>query len=60
MVDPRGLRAAYRRALGEFLNHIKYGCRAQQADYVLVRTDQPLDLVLTTFLASRAKKLKKN
>lgn len=40
------------------LSQVRCGCREQQADYLLVRTDQTLDVVLSTFLAARAKRVK--
>jgi uncharacterized protein (DUF58 family) len=53
LTDPRSLRKAYRRELDAFLRQVASGCRALQADYQLVTTDQPLDLVLRTLLARR-------
>jgi len=32
---------------------VKTGCRNQRIDYVPVRTDQPLDFALSSYLASR-------
>jgi uncharacterized protein (DUF58 family) len=57
VTEPRGLRAAYQNEIQSFIKKIRTGCRAQQIDYVTIRTDQPLDTVLTTFLAARKKRI---
>jgi uncharacterized protein (DUF58 family) len=57
VTEPRSLRAAYLREVQTFLQRVRTGCRSQQVDYHLVRTDQPLDAVLSTFLAARAKRI---
>ena len=41
-----------------FLKRVRAGCRAQQIDYLTIRTDQPLDTVLTAFLSARKKRVK--
>ena len=51
--DPQSVRAAYRAEVDHFLAHIKRGCLDNQIDYRLLTTDQPLDVALSTFLASR-------
>ena len=53
MVEPRALRKAYLDEFGRFLRGVKSGCRGQQIDYVLLRTDRPLELALSSYLASR-------
>jgi uncharacterized protein (DUF58 family) len=58
VTEPRSLRAAYQGQVQAFLRHVRTGCRAQQIEYLLVRTDQPLDGVLTAFLAARKKRIK--
>ena len=55
LAEPRGVRKAYRAALHEFLEQIKIGCRSQQIDYHLLRTDQPLDEALHRVLSNRPK-----
>jgi uncharacterized protein (DUF58 family) len=55
LTDPRSLRKAYRRELDAFLRQVAGGCRAQQADYLLVTTDEPLDVALRTLLTRRSK-----
>jgi uncharacterized protein (DUF58 family) len=56
LTDPRSLRRAYLAEFGRFLHEIKQGCRAQRIDYVEMRTDQPLDLALSSYLSSRMRK----
>jgi uncharacterized protein (DUF58 family) len=53
LTDPLPLRKAYLEEFGGFLRAVRQGCHANQADYVLMRTDQPLDIVLSAYLASR-------
>jgi uncharacterized protein (DUF58 family) len=58
ITEPRSLQAAYQREVQAFLKQIRAGSRAHQIDYVMIRTDQPLDSVLTAFLSSRKKRIK--
>ena len=58
VTEPRSLQAAYQREIGSFLKRVRVGCRAQQIDYLLVETDQPLDTVLTGFLSARKQRVK--
>lgn len=58
LVDARSLRKAYLDEFGKFLQEVKRGCRNQHFDYVLLRTDQPLDVALSTYLASRMTRAK--
>ncbi len=58
VTEPRSLRAAYQREVRAYLREVRAGCRAQQVDYLLVRTDQPLDLMLRTFLSARKRRVK--
>lgn len=51
--NPRALRDGYLEALQRFLDRIRKTCVACHADYLLVRTSQPMDVVLSTFLAAR-------
>ena len=53
LAEPRGLRKAYLDELQKFIHRLKQGCRQQRIDYVLVRTDQSLEVVLSSYLASR-------
>ena len=58
LTDPATLRAAYLREMDGFRREIQRGCRSQRADYALVRTDQPIDVVLTSFLAPRMNRMR--
>ncbi len=53
MTDPRSLRRAYQREFDTFLQKVRGGCRDLHMDYTLLRTDQPLDVALRTFLTRR-------
>ena len=53
LAEPRALRAAYLKQFGSFVRRLKKGCRMQQIDYVMMRTDQSLDVALSSYLASR-------
>jgi hypothetical protein len=53
LTDPRALRRAYLDELNGFLREVSRGCRALNIDYALIRTDQPLDLALSSYLAGR-------
>jgi uncharacterized protein (DUF58 family) len=58
VAEPRSLHAAYRREIDAFLKKLRAGCRAQQIDYLTIRTDQPLDGALAAFLSSRKKRIR--
>jgi uncharacterized protein (DUF58 family) len=51
--NPRALREGYLSALGGFLEDLRRGCAGQTIDYSLIRTSQPLDAALATYLSSR-------
>jgi uncharacterized protein (DUF58 family) len=53
LVEPRGLRKAYLEELDRFIRRLKRGCRMYQVDYVPMRTDEPLDAALSSYLGSR-------
>jgi len=53
LVEPRSLREAYRSEFDRYRRKLKAGCRAQGIDYVPMRTDQSLEMVLSSYLASR-------
>jgi uncharacterized protein (DUF58 family) len=57
LTDPRALRAAYLEEFGRFLAEVKRGCLANRVDYAQIRTDQPMDVALSNFLAGRMKRL---
>jgi len=55
--DPQLLRRAYQREFDAFRHQLAAGCRSQNIDYTLVRTDEPLDAVLSKFLSTRMAKV---
>lgn len=58
LVEPARLRAGYQAEVNAFLKAVATGCRSQGADYVLLRTDQPMDAALTRWLAHRQRRIK--
>jgi uncharacterized protein (DUF58 family) len=54
--NPRALREGYLQALHEFLDEVRRGCAKNSIDYALIRTSQPLDAALATFLDTRIAK----
>jgi len=54
--DPSVIRRAYLKEFAAFQQSLQQACRSQQIDYVLMRTDQPVDLALTSFLAARRRR----
>jgi uncharacterized protein (DUF58 family) len=53
LCDPRALRDGYLEALEEYLTEVRRGCTRLGIDYVLVRTSEYLDAVLSKFLHHR-------
>ncbi|OHB85730.1 MAG: hypothetical protein A2V98_18250, partial [Planctomycetes bacterium RBG_16_64_12] len=51
--NPRALRAGYLAALTAYLDEVRRGCAGQKGDYTLLRTSQPLDAALASYLSSR-------
>jgi uncharacterized protein (DUF58 family) len=58
LTEPHALRRAYLDELGNFLAELKKGCRLMDIDYVPLRTDQTLDVPLSSYLASRAARVR--
>jgi uncharacterized protein (DUF58 family) len=58
LTDPAALRKAYLEEFGRFLQAVKRGCRANRIDYVPLRTDQSLELALSSYLVSRMNRVK--
>ena len=59
LCDPRSLREAYVEEIEGFADEVRRGCLAQRIDYVRVQNDTPLDVVLTSYLSSRAARAKR-
>ncbi|MGA2618706.1 MAG: DUF58 domain-containing protein [Thermoguttaceae bacterium] len=53
LAEPRALRKAYQQEFNKYLFRLKQGCRQHRIDYVLFRTDQSLEVALSSYLASR-------
>jgi uncharacterized protein (DUF58 family) len=53
LADPRSLRQSYLDQFREFVDQLTRGCRAQNIDYVQLRTDTRLDVALSSYLAHR-------
>ena len=51
--NPRALREGYLAALQEFLDDVRHTSAKSAIDYCLVRTSEPLDAALASFLSSR-------
>jgi uncharacterized protein (DUF58 family) len=61
LTDPRTLRKSYLSEVRSFITELQKGCRDQNVDYVQLRTDTPLSVALTSYLAHRlARKTKGN
>jgi hypothetical protein len=55
LVEPRAIRKAYLAEFGNYLRRLKTACRKHRIDYVPLRTDESLEVVLASYLASRGK-----
>lgn len=51
--NPRALRDGYLEAVSTFLDELRRECARNSVDYALIRTSQPLDAALATFLSRR-------
>ena len=52
--DPRALRKGYMEEYQAFTDKMQRGCRNNKIDFVPIRTHQPLDVVLSAYLAARS------
>ena len=53
LIEPGPLRKAYLEEFGAYVHRLKQGCRMHRIDYVQMRTDQSLEVALSSYLASR-------
>jgi hypothetical protein len=53
LTDPRSLRQSYLAEVQGFITELLRGCRGQNIDYVPLRTDANLGVVLSSYLAHR-------
>lgn len=51
--NPRSLREGYCELIQQFVSDVRRGCAKSLVDYALVRTSDPLDVVLTSYLSNR-------
>jgi uncharacterized protein (DUF58 family) len=58
LTDPHALRRAYQHELQSFLREMEKECRMIDIDYVPLRTDQSLDVPLSSYLASRSARMR--
>jgi uncharacterized protein (DUF58 family) len=53
LTDPRSLREGYLEQIQSFMTELQHGCLAQNIDYITLRTDMQLGVVLSGYLAHR-------
>lgn len=53
LTDPRSLRKGYMEQVDAFIEGLKRGCRDLNIDYLQLRTDTPLNVALSSYLAHR-------
>lgn len=58
LTDPRSLRDGYLAEVQVFLQELERGCRGCNVDYVRLRTDTNLGVALSSYLASRATRIR--
>ncbi len=58
LTEPHALRQGYQAELKTYLDEIRRGCQMVNIDYVPLRTDQDLDVPLSSYLASRATRMR--
>lgn len=54
LADPYALRRAYQNEIDTFVGELRKGCQMINVDYVLLRTDEGLDVALSSYLAHRS------
>jgi uncharacterized protein (DUF58 family) len=57
LVDPHAVRAEYLREFGVFVDALQRGCREIDVDMVRMPTDQPIEHLLSAYLASRMRRV---
>ena len=58
--NPRALREGYLAALRAYLEEVRRGCARNNSDYALLRTSQPLDAALASYLSHRLAAYRRN
>lgn len=54
LTEPRALRRRYLEEVAKFTETLKKGCQGMHVDYTRVSTAEPLDVALSTYLATRS------
>jgi uncharacterized protein (DUF58 family) len=54
VVDPRVIREAYQRRIGDHIEALRTGCRERRIDYEQMRLSNPFDRALTAYLSRRS------
>ncbi|RME88105.1 MAG: DUF58 domain-containing protein, partial [Planctomycetota bacterium] len=57
LVQPNAVRATYLKELETFCEGLKAGCMRNRVDYVRMDTSKPLEIALSSYLASRLGKM---
>ncbi len=55
-IDPQALKRSYLEAMESFTTKIRAACVNNRVDYALISTADPVDVALTTFLATRMRR----
>ena len=58
LTEPRVMAQRYREEVETFIRTLRRGCHEQQADFEVLDTSAPLNIGLTTYLATRTKRSK--
>jgi uncharacterized protein (DUF58 family) len=58
LTEPHALRRAYQAEVQAFVQQVRKGCQMIDIDYVPIRTDRPLDVALSGYLASRSARVR--
>lgn len=58
LTEPHALRQAYKAEVDAFIDELRRGCQMIDIDYVPLRTDRPLDVALSGYLASRTARVR--
>lgn len=57
--DPQVVRERYLKGIQAFIAKLRKGCHAQEADYQVLDTSEPLNVALSAYLATRMKRWKR-
>ena len=58
LTEPRALREGYLDQLNQFTNELKRMCRGMHIDFTRMNSGEPLDVSLSSFLATRSASIK--